>query len=392
VRSARIQRSSAIGGLVAVASLALALALSASALAAPASVVVDTRTPPLEEGEGGASKIALSFTNITDAPAVLSANAVAQPKCPLSLSTNQLPPAEITPVTVEIPPTCETGDELKIDITAASGTGPLPVFKIDPQGEPAKEPNWDHLAAFAVALVGSLALVLLLFWKSWTPSEGAKRSLGQPLKYIDATWKFNDNWVTNVSAVGALLTGVFGASTVKVFLGEDAESAVALATVGAAIALALVAAGPVILIALKNLKLVKGKGREDAFTAGGLLLAASVVLASAFGQLWVVMVTAMELDLGGTEDYLPLPVALAAILLLVYSWRSLKDILERGTEEPKAAKAVEIRAAETIARAIRAKQAAAMTGLDEEAIAQRIVGATSVGDDPYQERDRSPML
>lgn len=373
---------------------ALALLLPGIASAATSSLVVNTLKPTLEKGEDGGSKVALSFTNLTDGPVVLSAAASGQPKCVLGLSTNQLPPAQISAVTVEIPPTCDRGESLNFTISAASSGGALPSFQIDPEGEPAEKPDWNQLYAFVAALLGSAIFLVVFFFTLWEPSPGAERRLAQPLKSVDvATWKLTDNWATNVTAVGALLTGIFGASTSKAFLGEDAESAVALATVGAALALALVAVGPVVLVATKRLtpKFSKHRdgskgertGSDNYFTVGGLLAAAAFVLASAYGQLWVVMETGMELDLGGVEDLLPVPVAFAAGLLLLYAWRSLKDLLESGTMEPKTKKEVEIRAADVIARAIKAEAG------DDEEEPHRDRGL--VAEPVYFER-RSPML
>ena len=332
VRSRPGCRSAVLRGAPAGLLLLVALLLPGVAAAAPGSVVINTLKPKLEKGEGENSKLSLSFTNLTDQPVVLSGEANGQPECTLSLSANQLPPAQITPVTVEIPPSCDRGEALAVTIAATSTAGSLPPFQIDPEGEPAEKPDWDQLYAFVAALLGSALFLLVFYLKAWEPSGDAKRRPNQPLKSIDVTtWKLSDNWATNVTAVGALLTGIFGAATSKAFLGEDAESAVALATVGAAIALALVAVGPVVLVATKCLKPQYKKhgdddpkvrtGGENYFSVGGLLAAAAFVLASAFGQLWVVMETGMELDLGGVENWLPVPVALAALLLVIYAWR-----------------------------------------------------------------------
>ncbi len=322
----------------------------------------------LEEAGEGASKIALTFLNLTDGEAELSANPRQRTACVLALDTTKLEPAENTTVTVSIPATCKAGEGLAIDVTATAGSTQLASFKVVPEVKPVTAPKWGNLWAFAIALIAILVLLALFFWMGWKPAEGATRSPFQRL-YLDATWKFNDNWATNVSAVGAILTGVFGATTAKAFLGPEAEPAVALATVGAAIALALVAAGPVIALATKTFRVVpvtkEGKPviengkpveeRWDSFTVGGLLLAASVIFASAFGQLWVVMATGEELELGGLENHLWIPFGLAAILLFVYGWRSLKDLLERNTEKPEKEDADEVKAAKLIVAVLEGK-------------------------------------
>jgi hypothetical protein len=388
---------SAGGGALLVA-IALVLFLSPPASAASSSLVIDTRTPELKKGDDDVSTIELKFTNLTDGPIVLSAVALNQRLCRPTLSTNQLPPAEVTPVTVELSTKskCKTGEDLKIDISARSAAGPLTGFVIDPEEKPAETPDWNQLWAFAGALVVCLIGALVLFCRCWTPRGDAKRRLAQPLTNLDATWKFNDNWATNVSTAGALLTGIFGTATAKAFLGEDAESAIGLAIVGAAIALALIAAAPVILVAFKKLGLKTEDGketREDAFTVGGLLLAAAVVLASAYGQLWVVVATGSELDLGYACWVLAVAALIGAAIVSVYAWRSVKDLLERGTEKPKKSKEVEIRAAEVIARAIRAEKAAE-AGVDKKAIvqAEEDIAEEIASEDPYLQRARSAML
>lgn len=374
--------------------------VSFSALAAPASVTIDTRTPVLEEAGNGASKIALTFLNLTDGEAELRAIPQQRTACTLTPDKTKLAPAESTAVTISIPATCKADEGLAIDVTAVSGPTLLASFEVIPEVKPVKEPKWDNLWAFAIAQGVILALLALFFWKGWKPAEGAKRSLSQRL-YLDATWKFNDNWATNVSAVGAILTGVFGATTAKAFLGSDAESAVALATVGAAIALAFVAAGPVIALATKTFKVVPveedgkpvtkdGKPvqeRWDYFTVGGLLLAASVILASAFGQLWVVMATGEELELGGLQNCLPIPFGLAAILLFVYGWRSLKDLLERSTKKPEKEDPGEVTAAKLIVAAIEGKTGVAMQVVEKEIAPQQATAG-----DSYVQRQRSALL
>ena len=348
--------------LTACATLCALLVCAAAAAAAPVSVVISTLTPEVEAGHGGTSKLSLTFTNISDEVFVLTPKAVAQPNCELTLSKNQLPSGLTTPVKVEIQPSCDAGEKLKLTIEAASRAGPPQSFEIDPKGTAADDPDWKQLLVFPIALAVSLLLTLIVALRYWEPGPGAKRNLMQPLNHLDSTWKFNDNWATNVAAVGALLTGLFSATTAKAFLGDDAEGQVALATVGAAVALAFVAAAPVLLLALKSLKPEKNKkgeviGRGDSFTVGGLACAAALVLASATGQLWVVLQVALNTEIGDLTDAFSIAaVALAGLLMLTYSIRSLRDLLARGTEKPKEPKAVEIRAAETIARAIRANR------------------------------------
>lgn len=71
-------------------------------------------------------------------------------------------------------------------------------------------------------------------------------------------------------------------------------------TVGAAIALVLVGAAPIVVLATKKFKGDDGK-RTDYFTVGGILLGAALVFAAA-AQIYVVAYTATEMDLtAGTK-------------------------------------------------------------------------------------------
>lgn len=127
---------------------------------------------------------------------------------------------------------------------------------------------------------------------------------------------------------GALLTGVFGsADVVEAFLGEDADSGIALATVGSAIATGFVGAGAVVLLALRN-----GKGTT---TVAGLLVAAAVTTAGAFGQLWVGFWSGLDFELDGIQYVLMAALVLAMALLLVYAWRTFTLNLAEGTDPPE---------------------------------------------------------
>jgi hypothetical protein len=344
------------GGLLAVVCMLL---FAGTAHGAPALVFVDTTTPKLGEGEDGASKVDLSFTNLRDGPVVLSAKALFQRDCKLELSANQLKPERVTAVSVEVPADgCDAGEKLKIRVGALSTAGPLRPFLVNPEGTPSEDPCWQQLLAFVAALVLAFGLVGFLYRRKWNPSGKVERKLSQPLTNLDPdSWKFTDSWATNVTAIGALLTGLLGASTVKAFLGDDAESALALGTVGAAIALSLVGAAPVVLIAFKRLEPAKKVNDKkvaevNLFTVGGLLGAFALVVASGLGQLWVVSAMALELDLAGMQYGVPGLAFLAAALLVFYVWRSVPFMLEHGTQEPAKVRS-EVKALDSIAAAIR---------------------------------------
>jgi hypothetical protein len=82
--------------------------------------------------------------------------------------------------------------------------------------------------------------------------------------------------------------------------------AIARATVGAAIAAAIVGLGAVVLQVTK---------RARSFTVYGLVLAGAITVGGAFGELDIVWKTGDKLDLDGLEDLLTVPFCLAAALL-----------------------------------------------------------------------------
>ena len=129
-------------------------------------------------------------------------------------------------------------------------------------------------------MTGGLVAAMFVLYLWWDGPGDDDRRPSTELQYLDAGWSFKDSWVTNVTDAGGVLTGIFGSSdTVTAILGEDAESAVALATVGAAVAIAFVSAGPIVLTATKK----KGK-----LLVWGFLAAAAVTLTGAGGELWIV--------------------------------------------------------------------------------------------------------
>lgn len=325
----------------------LGLAAPARASAAPA-ITVDTRGPALARGEGGRVTAALGFTNLADAPIELTAAPVdaSDLGCRVTLAPARVPPAEHSDVTATIVPGCNVGqDGFDFVVSASEGTSSRGDFRITAAPKPStSDPEWNALWAFPLVL-GVLALVVLGYFLIALPG---RTPVSQPLPYLEATWSFSDSWVSTVTVAGGLLTGVFGSTDVVTsLLGREADNAVALATVGAAAALALIGAGPIVLLATKS----KSK---HFFTVGGLLMASVVTLSGAFGEIWVVYRSGRQLDLGGWEDKIVVAAGLAAVLLAVYAARSLSATLRQGLDEPpRPAPSETMRAARLIVDALR---------------------------------------
>ena len=352
-----------------------ALLCAATAAAAPASFTVDSAEPALVKRDDGSATVGLTLNNQTDGELTLDVTAAGATGCRLGVDKTKLPAHVGTPVTVLVPAGCKSSSPLKLALSVVAGKGAAQKMEVTPKEETEEKPDWDQLIwGFGGALLVAAILLSILFWLE---SKQGRRP-GQRLDALDATWEFNDNWGTNVTAVGALLTGLFGASTAKVFLGEDAESLVALATVGAAISLVFVAAATIVLLATKSYRVKESTGAKvlgkEAFTVGGVVLSAALVLTAAGGQLWVTTYTARELGLGDAEFFAWGAAVVGALLLGVYSWRALRNILESGTADSEAPPepVVEIEAAEIIAKAIKAaakgepEKASAMEALDTQ--------------------------
>lgn len=357
-------------------------------LAAPTPVTIDDRSPALENGDNGAKTAALGLTNLTDGPIALSVQLdVPQPGCDLTLDKMQLPTAEHSAVKVNIPAACDTTHGPPMTLTASAPSQTPVTFPVTPTPGAAAKPDWKQLWAFVAALASASVLVSVIYrrWRGIGSKRNPERKLSQPLGTLDATWSFNDTWVTNITAAGALLTGIFGSADVaKAFLGPDADSSIALATVGAAIALAFIAAGPIILQSCRSYEQDDTTNPNgDAFTVGGLLFAGAVTLTGALGQLWVGMSTGEDFNLGGWQHWLWLPFALALVLLVIYTWRNLPDLLTQGTTPAQKVESDAIAAAKLIVEALKAHPE-----IDDEKV-QRVLdesarkypeGPTSPGD------------
>lgn len=179
--------------------------------------------------------------------------------------------------------------------------------------------EWSALVAFPIALAVLLVVALVYFLRQ------PKRD--DPLQYLESAWSFKESWASNVTVAIGLVAGIFGSSeVVTALVGENGKSSVALATVGAAVAAAFVAAGPLILLSSKT--------KDDFLTVGGLLAASAVTLAGGFGEIWVLFRAGERLDLGGWQDAAGVMAGLAALLLVWYAIQSVRAVIRTGHEEP----------------------------------------------------------
>ena len=352
-------------GIAVVVALGLTLALGAMpATAATSPVTIDNTAVELAKGgpREEAGRPTVGLTNLTNhALRVTPKPALATAGCNPTLdNSSKLLPARHTTFTVAIPAACAVGDKpFRFTLTAKSGKA-VASFAVAAtlKTDPPDKPDWNALWSFAIALGGMAALMILVLF-FWKPENPVKPRLDQRLPYLDDAWSFKDSWVSNITVVGGLLAGVFASSEVlKSILGEDSDASLALATVGGAIAAALIAAAGILVLALKTEK-------EGYFTVGGLLAASAIALAGAAGQVWVVYESARKFDLGGLEDRL-LPIAIAALLLLVlYAYRSLRSVLIQGTTKPPGPESETARAASRMLTALKPEDEGEAGQVDE---------------------------
>lgn len=300
-----------------------------SAAGVPALVAVDNAAPTLSQQRGGGWAGTLSLTNLTENAITLAVKPTSTPpktQCKTDLAKAAIGASQSRGVKLTISKECgSNGSTLDLTLTATgSRTQSLAIAADLKQSG---EPDWSQLLAFLIAL-GVVGLVLVLWcWRR------ANVDMARVLQYLESSYSFKESWVANVTVIGGLLTGLFGSSeVVKAFLGEDVDQAVALATVGAAIAVIFIAVGPLILTAAK-----KDMVNDDpAFTVYGLILATTVIVAGASGELWVASQSGDALDpgIGGWTYWVWGSFAVSVVLLGWYTLATFNATLKAGTTPP----------------------------------------------------------
>jgi hypothetical protein len=354
--------------------VALLVAIApAGARAAPTPIAIDNAAPSLTDKDATDWTLDLGVTNFTDRDVTLSAApaAAGDSDCTFAFDKNVVPAAQHLSPEVTVSKKCDLSDGRLVFNLDATSTGSPPITLGLTASTPTdSSPNWIFLAFFP----GFMALFAILFvgfyWirKSATetarpapsPADGAaaangnQDAAGEPeppkklspfalLVNLPDDWSFSESWATNITVGAALLTGIFGnTETVKAFLGDDAESSIALATVGAAVAVAFAGAGGVVLLAFKQRLPVSG------YTVFGMLAAASVTLAGAFGEIWILFFTVKDLDLGGVQHYVVYVTVGATALLVIYAFRSLLEVIPPGTLNPAPTTAEKVTAAKKL--------------------------------------------
>jgi hypothetical protein len=371
----------AVRGLLVGATLVLC-ASATPAIASPVGVTADTLEPTLKTADDDSVTASLGFTNLTNEPVTLTVEGPGTlPRgCTLELDGPELPEASHADVKLTVPSGCHREGE-RLAVTVKTDSTPTS-FAITAAPPKKTDIDWNALRVFAIAPI-PIFIVLLVVFAVWKPArpEGTSTPITKPklsggLEYLGSKYDFKESWATTVTGIGALLTGFVGSSdVVKAAIGKDADKEIALATIGAAMALAFIAAGPVVPLALKK--------RSGLLTPLGLIVGAAVTLTGAAGQLWVMYVSGENLDLGWIDDWLLLPTVLAALLLVVYAVSALIATLDLGAAKPKKTVPDAIAAATLIVEALKGQQGYDAAGIDA-ALQQLERLPTSPGDEPLR--------
>jgi len=321
--------------MVALVAVLYAGVLAPEGRAAAALLAVDDASPALTRTDDGGWKGPVGLTNLSDGAVTLSAAAVDDASCSIELSRAAIGAAQSSEPTLTVPAACQPdGGSIDVVITATGATT-AEVPLVAELAKADQEPAWGELVVFPFALLVFIPLALIAF-------RGRKPTT--PLSYLESSYSFKESWISNITVLAGLLTGVFGsADVVKAFLGEDADRSIALATVGSAVALILVGTGPIVLTAAKQEQHDAGTGEfKQVFTVGGLVLATTVAVAGAFGQLWIGWKSGQALELGGAEDVIVAGFLVAVGLLIWYTIATLRATSKAGTTPPPPSKPSEL--------------------------------------------------
>ncbi|GGL98332.1 hypothetical protein GCM10011594_17790 [Nakamurella endophytica] len=304
----------------------LHLSLLTAASAAPAAVLVDDPSVTAAAADDGAWSATVVLSNLTTQLLPLTPSVPDRAGCAVTADHATLPAGQRTEVTLTVPRTCASGDAAAVRLGA--GATSLDVTVTAPRASP-----WESLRAFWWALLGAAVLVLLAYALAWAVS-GASLTPTSPLPGLPDTYSFKDSFVSNVTLIVGVVTAVLGSTDVLKAISSDSPGAVAVATVGAAIAAALVGATPVLLQLVRR----DGGTAKPVNTVLGVLLATTVAVAAAAGELWLLVDVAGTLDIGSGTSRLVAGLIITGVLA-VYTVRNTMDNLMVGSatrEKPSA--------------------------------------------------------
>ncbi|HST46910.1 hypothetical protein [Jatrophihabitans sp.] len=293
------------------------------AAAQPAAITVQTSPITLTVADPGKGTGTLTTTNLTDAPVTIQLAIENPAGCRIS-PTQELIPAAIQHDTAVTVTGCGLHAGSAVDVKVTPGTGNAITIQATVDAQPS--PRWSIMSrSFFFALVGALVICVgVLVW------AGRKGLAGKSLQGLGKDYDLSKSWATTATLISTAFAGLFGSTDVlKKLLGKDDADLTTLVGVSAALALAFVTAGPLVLGALKN--------KEGQVTVPGLLAGALLTLAGTGGQVLVLFQVGHQLDLGTFAGIKTNTIVLwlgflGTALLAWYAWRSLRTAIEQGVK------------------------------------------------------------
>jgi hypothetical protein len=344
-----------------------------AAMGATADVVFDGGDVTLTEADGGGWKATVGATNLTGDAIPVEVVKKAGPKdCLLSADTgdaNGLPAARHTDITVKIDARCKAGESsagYPFDVTAGGQT-----LSATAKAKSTSKVAWGAFWGFIGGLVGATLVVALVAenwrWRSAPNASVPPPSLWKgpwltPLKGLEKSWSFKDSWVTNLTAAGGVVIGLFGSSEfLKAALGDKAEATVGAATIAGLVAVALTGAAGVLTQTIR-------KRGDKHVSFAGFLAGAAVAFGAAAGQIATIAVLLDGLDLGFAAWVVWVAAGLALLLLFSYALTSIPDVLTEGTKPDPPGPQTRIVPTEVYAAAIVAAAQPGYDGVDHERV------------------------
>ncbi|PRZ09328.1 hypothetical protein BCE75_10235 [Isoptericola sp. CG 20/1183] len=292
----------------------------------------------------------MTATNITPSEITLMLT-VTDASCGQAVGTPDLQPYSSGDVTFVM--SCTAGEQPRpAEVSAQSEAGPLVPSSIAViiGLAPVAEPQWSALWWYVwlgvpLSLVG--VVPPYLFWlnrprgntrrvrteerfqhTSDQPTGGLEpwwdpRYLKFSLPGITSDWSFQDNWASSVGLAAALFTTVFaGGDSLDAIVGDEAQATLGVVAVAAGLSTGIIGSGPLWLTIFKRRYDDQG-GIAKHNTIGGVLVASIIVLLGTTGLLFTAA-AAVALPLAW------ILAAIAALLLLVYAWKSIPQTLALG--------------------------------------------------------------
>lgn len=239
------------------------------------------------------------------------------------------PPGEVVPAALSIPVNRhdERNGRLIVDAVGTSDDPAVTAITID------RSANGTLIALPVVAgLVASAVLLIVCFLTVTKPETNERYSVHEILPTADGKWSFSQSWASNLTALGAVLGTVLGASgyITEAFANYSVSQFVGLNLLFGGLALL----APVVYLGTRRIK-VEGDSKVIYGTYGGLL-------AASFLTCWAVMselVTILTLLVAATLSKFALIgfgllFALAFFSILIYVYNSIGSLAAGALDSP----------------------------------------------------------